>query len=130
VVNRAARRFWRLVALSTPGARLTALALALAILAAVGPERLESAPVVCVFKRVTGRDCYACGITRAISAAVRGDWGRAWSYNRLVLVLLPAVAVMAVLDVRRLIRKKKLSPRETSDRDSAAIQQPHTRAPR
>lgn len=37
----------------------------------------DGGPVVCLFRNVTGFACPACGLTRAVSLAARGEVGRA-----------------------------------------------------
>ena len=105
--GRAAGRFWRLVALSTPGARLAVFGLGLAALAALGPGRLVRAPELCIYKRITGRPCYGCGMLRATAAALRGRFGEAWSHNKLVAAFLPALAAVAAVDAARLLRRRR-----------------------
>jgi hypothetical protein len=70
----------------------------LAVLTATGPERLESAPRLCLFRFITGRVCWACGITRAVASALRGNLVAAWHYNKLVAVVLPLIASLAAKD--------------------------------
>jgi hypothetical protein len=36
---------------------------------------------ICLFRRVTGRPCPACGSTRATLALLQGDVGEAWRHN-------------------------------------------------
>ena len=64
------------------------------LLAAVPPSALDRGPVLCPIRRLTGRPCPGCGMTRALSAALHGDLRRAWRYNRLVLVVGPILAGM------------------------------------
>lgn len=51
--------------------RISLLILALA--AAVPPSRVDSGPVVCPVRRVTGRRCPGCGATRSLVRLVHGD---------------------------------------------------------
>ena len=118
--KRATGRLWRLVALSTPGARLAAIGLVFAVLAAVGPQRLERAPRLCLFKRITDRQCWGCGITRALAAALRGEFRQAWGYNRLVAALLPVVAALVAVDLLRIARRRK----EKAEAGGAASESP------
>ncbi|MDR2389017.1 MAG: DUF2752 domain-containing protein [Tannerellaceae bacterium] len=53
------------------------------------PEFLRSGHSLCLIKNLWGRECYGCGITRAIVAAVQLDFEAAYHYNRLVTVVLP-----------------------------------------
>lgn len=50
---------------------------------------LASAPTVCLFRRVTGRPCPGCGMTRALSRLAHGDLRGAWRENRRVVFVAP-----------------------------------------
>jgi hypothetical protein len=52
-------------------------------------DRLDSSPSICLIKTVWGRECYGCGITRAIISAVQLDFEAALRYNKLVVAVLP-----------------------------------------
>ncbi len=68
---------------------------------------IERLPNVCVFDRFFGVDCLGCGMTRALSTALHGDWAAAQSLNPLAgFVLLFALAwfaadAMLLVDRRR-----------------------------
>jgi hypothetical protein len=50
---------------------------------------LEQQHSVCLFKNITGNDCYGCGITRAILSALHFQFGNAFQYNKLFVFVLP-----------------------------------------
>lgn len=50
--------------------QLSVAAIAVAVL--VPPARLEGAPTTCLFRRVTGRPCPSCGLTRSWNAMAHG----------------------------------------------------------
>lgn len=43
----------------------------------------------CPSKLITGLDCPACGVQRALHAALHGDIGAAWHFNPFLLIGLP-----------------------------------------
>jgi hypothetical protein len=51
----------------------------------------------CPLRTLTGLDCPLCGATRATFALLRGDLGSALDFNALYVVLLPLIAVIAVI---------------------------------
>lgn len=65
---------------------LLALPLLLILIPTAWLERRRS---LCIIKNLTGRNCPGCGMTRAISSASHGQFGQAWRYNRLVVIVLP-----------------------------------------
>ena len=56
---------------------------------------LDSLPSVCLWHHLQ-LPCWGCGTLRAASAALHGEWLRAWGYNHNVVIALPlAVGVVA-----------------------------------
>lgn len=50
----------------------------------------------CMFKELTGLSCPGCGSQRALHAILHGDFRRAFSYNALLLLELPLLALLAI----------------------------------
>lgn len=67
--------------------------------------RLTGLAVPCLFRAVTGLLCPGCGVTRLCLALLRGDPGAAWEANPVLLLLLPALAVLAVRLAVRYVRE-------------------------
>lgn len=84
----------------------------------VTPEDLESRRVVlsppCEFKRVTGRECASCGMSRGFAALAHGRFREAYEYNRATPVLFVAFLVVAALSI-------KLALRAAADARAAAL---------
>jgi Protein of unknown function (DUF2752) len=74
---------------------LRSLAAAYALFAATAP--LSRLPSLCPFRRVTGKRCPLCGLTRATNALARGDVGEALALSPLA----PLLWVAAVLALTR-----------------------------
>ncbi len=68
-------------------------------LAVVPMDAITRIPTVCPFKKSFGMDCYGCGMTRAVSAFLHGNFGTALTYNRGVLFTVPLLAAIALLPV-------------------------------
>lgn len=69
-------------------ARLLWLAAPLALVA-IPTRWLASTPTVCIIRRVTGRPCPGCGMTRALSALAHGHPRSAWRDNPRVVIVAP-----------------------------------------
>lgn len=85
-------------------ARALAFPLLWIVSLAWGP-RLQQLPTVCLWKRLTGFNCYGCGMGRALIAALRGEFATAFHLHRLVfvaLVCLFVVSCTAAAEIRRL----------------------------
>ena len=54
--------------------------------------RITGLAVPCIFRKITGFLCPGCGITRAILAAVRLDFAKAFAYNQFTFIVLPVLA--------------------------------------
>jgi hypothetical protein len=48
----------------------------------------------CLFKNITGRDCYGCGVLRGISAFLHLDFRAAYRLNHLNLLTIPLLAYL------------------------------------
>jgi Protein of unknown function (DUF2752) len=69
--------------------------IAVPLLAALVPMSwLERAPEVCLIKRVTGRPCWGCGMTRAIASLLRGRFRKAVRYNPRVVIVGPLLGYL------------------------------------
>ncbi len=63
--------------------------------------------IPCLFNKVTGYLCPACGITRMVKAAARLDFAAAYSYNKLLFVTWPLAAIPLVQGEVQYIRSGK-----------------------
>jgi hypothetical protein len=84
-------RFWR----------VAALAGGLGALAVVPTSWLDRGPEVCLYWNLFGVHCPGCGMTRAFSAMLHAEWGRAFLYNKLVVVVFPIVVGVIAHDLVR-----------------------------
>ena len=66
---------------------------------------LTGLAIPCLFRAVTGRLCPGCGVTRLCLALLRWDLAAAWEANPVLLLMLPAVAVLGVRLAIRYVRK-------------------------
>ncbi|MFW5966275.1 MAG: DUF2752 domain-containing protein [Persicimonas sp.] len=61
----------------------------IAVLAFVSTETLEGLPSVCVSRWLFDVKCHGCGMTRAFSSLLEGDFAAAARYNWKVFVVVP-----------------------------------------
>ena len=69
---------------------------------------LEHQHSICLFKNITGNECYGCGISRAIVASFHFQLYKAIHYNKLVIIVLPLLMYVWIKTVTKLINKAKL----------------------
>ncbi|HEY8848781.1 MAG TPA: DUF2752 domain-containing protein [Thermoanaerobaculia bacterium] len=81
--------------------RIAALAAVPLLLGSIPMSLFERLPKVCVLRRM-GIPCWGCGMTRAVASASRADFGAAWRYNRLSVVVVP---ILGFLWWRRISRE-------------------------
>ncbi|MBQ5876058.1 MAG: DUF2752 domain-containing protein [Alistipes sp.] len=62
---------------------------------------------LCLFRNVTGQECWGCGMTRALASLAYLDFQAAWEYNRLVVVVAPLLLYIWVKWIMRLINAAK-----------------------
>jgi hypothetical protein len=52
-------------------------------------QSLENQHSICLYKNLTGYECFGCGMTRAVVSAIHFQFEKAFHYNRLFLIVLP-----------------------------------------
>ncbi|KRO54113.1 MAG: hypothetical protein ABR79_04795 [Cryomorphaceae bacterium BACL11 MAG-121001-bin54] len=52
-------------------------------------EWLDSKDTICIYKNFTEDNCFGCGISKALVATSQFDFFRAFSYNKLVVIITP-----------------------------------------
>lgn len=51
---------------------------------------VEYSPIsICLFKNLTGHDCWGCGITRAFNQLFLGNFKEAYNYNPRIILVAP-----------------------------------------
>ncbi len=71
--------------------------------------------VACMFKAVTGFDCPGCGMTRMCTSLLMLDFKSAWSYNPVIMCMLPMGAVLLFRGLKRYIQTGKNSTPKWED---------------
>jgi Protein of unknown function (DUF2752) len=72
-------------------------------LAVIPVETIVALPALCPWRTLFGLECPGCGMTRALSAALHGDFAAAMAFNRGVVLVLPAAAVAAIAGVHDML---------------------------
>lgn len=55
----------------------------------VSVDWLNEQHSICLFKTIFGRECYGCGITRAVLSAIHFDFAGAYGYHKAVVLVYP-----------------------------------------
>lgn len=83
--------------------RLACFAAIPVLLYCIPPERIMHGHSVCLFRNLFGTECYGCGMTRALFSLLHFDFGAAWDYNRLVIVVAPLLLYIYLKEVVKTI---------------------------
>ena len=77
--------------------KLGLLILAALIFVLIPTNLLDSTkPNICLFRFIFGAKCYGCGITRAISSVLHGNFVQAYNYNKLVIFVFPLICYVFI----------------------------------
>ena len=68
---------------------------------------VDEGHTLCLFRNVTGQECWGCGMTRALTSLAYLDFQAAWEYNRFVVVVAPLLLYIWVKWIMRLINAAK-----------------------
>ena len=60
---------------------------------------------ICVYKIITGRECFNCGMTRAFLCVLHGEFNLAMEYNRNVIVIFPFTVAIYLYSIYKFIFK-------------------------
>ena len=62
---------------------------------------------ICIFKFITGHDCWGCGITRAFNALFNFRFNEAYNYNPRIIIVAPLMLIIWVQTLINYIKIKK-----------------------
>ncbi len=65
---------------------------------------------ICLFKLLTGHECWGCGITRAFNALFNMQFTKAYEYNPRIVIVAP---LMLVIWLQTLTKEIKLTKNNT-----------------
>jgi hypothetical protein len=76
--------------------RCTVFAAVAAAFALLPASFIDAGPTICLFKLLTGRECWGCGTLRAFSCIMHLDLSKAWQQNHLILVTAPLITLLSL----------------------------------
>ena len=59
------------------------------ILPFISLDWLHSGDTICIYKNLTGNECFGCGTTRSIVAMSQLEFSKAFAFNRWVVIIAP-----------------------------------------
>lgn len=83
-------------------------AAAIAVAARADPATIESGPVICPFRLLTGLPCPGCGLTRSWVYLLHGDTSAAMTANPFGVVALCATLVLVVAVLGAVVRRQRV----------------------
>ena len=63
---------------------------------------------LCLFHLLTGKDCWGCGMTRALVSLMYLDFRAAWEFNRGVVVVAPLLLWLWIRWIIREVQRAKV----------------------
>jgi hypothetical protein len=72
-------------------------------------EWLKNQHSICLFKYITGHECYGCGMTRAILSSIHFHFTDAFLYNKLFLIVLPVLTYIWAKKIVNLWLEKNIT---------------------
>lgn len=74
---------------------------------------LEKAPTICVFKNITGRDCWGCGTSRAVVSMLNLEFKQAYEFNKRIVIVFPLLVYLWIKsiyhNIKILLKKKPIT---------------------
>lgn len=79
------------------------------ILRFISLSDLEKAPTICIYKNMTGKDCWGCGTSRALVSILNFDFKQAYQFNKRIVIVFPLLVFLwvkvIVKNIKILFRK-------------------------
>jgi hypothetical protein len=72
-------------------------------------------PSICLFKTITGHDCWGCGITRAFYALFHLQIAKAYELNPRIIIVAPLMLYIWITTLNKSIHKTNITSEKTSD---------------
>ena len=66
----------------------------------------DSLPSLCLYKKITGKECFNCGMTRAFLSVIHFNFKQAYAYNWKVTFVFPYAVILYVYTWWKYIFKK------------------------
>ncbi|MBF90916.1 MAG: hypothetical protein CMP75_04045 [Flavobacteriales bacterium] len=60
---------------------------------------------ICLSVVLLNKQCYACGMTRAIQHLIHFDFAEAWSFNKLSFIVLPLIILSYINAIKKVFSK-------------------------
>lgn len=83
------------------------------ILSLITITGLKSMPTLCLFKNLTGRECWGCGMTRAVVSGFKLSFKEAYSFNKRVVIVLPMLVYLwfkwIIINIKTLIKRRRIT---------------------
>lgn len=67
-------------------------------------SNLEKAPTVCIYKNITGKDCWGCGTSRALISMLNFDFRQAYQFNKRIIIVFPLLVFLWVKVIVKNVR--------------------------
>ena len=70
------------------------------------PINLDNINTICIFKQITGKNCWNCGMTHAFLSILHLDFQAAYQYNSKVIIVFPLTVGIYIYSWYKYIFKK------------------------
>tara|TARA_B100000886_G_scaffold249855_1_gene176138 strand:+ start:177 stop:467 length:291 start_codon:yes stop_codon:yes gene_type:complete len=65
----------------------------------------DSGESLCLSVILLEKECFACGMTRAIQHLIHLDFNLAWNYNKLSFIVLPLLVTSYLVEIKKVFSK-------------------------
>ncbi len=65
----------------------------------------DSGSSICLSVVLFDKQCYACGLTRAVQHFIHGEFATAYMYNKLVVIVLPLIIGLIGYELYKMYKK-------------------------